>query len=154
MKAQAAMEFLLTYGWAVIVVILMISGLAYLGVLDPSEWVPDKCHFSAGLNCGEFIAYDDGSGIKLDVQLTNSFGNSMTIKRAVIEDLESNSGCDCGATTCGLDGLWKAADTKLMTIPCANAVDNVNLRIKLTYKYLDGEYDRLIEGRIQSKVNP
>jgi uncharacterized protein (UPF0333 family) len=34
-KSQAAMEFLMTYGWAIIVVLVAISALAYFGVLSP-----------------------------------------------------------------------------------------------------------------------
>ena len=32
-KAQAAMEFLMTYGWAILVVLVTIGALAYFGVL-------------------------------------------------------------------------------------------------------------------------
>ena len=36
-KAQAALEFLTTYGWAFIVILIMIGALAYFGVLNPSR---------------------------------------------------------------------------------------------------------------------
>jgi hypothetical protein len=42
-KGQAAMEFLMTYGWAILVVLAAIGALAYFGVLSPSKLVPDKC---------------------------------------------------------------------------------------------------------------
>ena len=45
MKGQAAIEFLLTYGWSIMIVILMISGLAYFGVFNISDLVPDKYFF-------------------------------------------------------------------------------------------------------------
>ena len=34
-KSQAAMEFLMTYGWAILVVLAAIAALAYFGVLNP-----------------------------------------------------------------------------------------------------------------------
>ena len=34
-KSQAAMEFLMTYGWAILVVLVAIGALAYFGVLSP-----------------------------------------------------------------------------------------------------------------------
>jgi len=37
-KGQAAMEFLMTYGWTVLVVLAAIGVLAYFGVLSP-DWV-------------------------------------------------------------------------------------------------------------------
>lgn len=35
MKGQAAMEFLMTYGWAILVVLACIGALTYFGVLKP-----------------------------------------------------------------------------------------------------------------------
>ena len=37
---QAAMEFLTTYGWAFLVILLLIGLLSYLGVLDVNNFVP------------------------------------------------------------------------------------------------------------------
>ena len=42
-KAQAAMEFLMTYGWAILVVLIVIGALAYFGVLNPQNLLPEKC---------------------------------------------------------------------------------------------------------------
>ncbi|MBI1979078.1 MAG: hypothetical protein HYS62_03415, partial [Candidatus Aenigmarchaeota archaeon] len=36
-KSQAAMEFLMTYGWAILVVLAAIAALAYFGVLSPEK---------------------------------------------------------------------------------------------------------------------
>ena len=152
MKAQAAMEFLLTYGWAIVVLIVMISGLAYLGILDPRDWVPDKCSFSAGIGCGDYVVFDEGSGERINIVLTNNFGNSIVVSRVNITDLGTNAGCDCAGGLCNLGGVWESANSKIMNISCSNSVNSVNLRIRLTYMHIDGEYDRLIEGRIQSKV--
>jgi uncharacterized protein (UPF0333 family) len=37
-KGQAAMEFLMTYGWAILVVLAAIGALAYFGVLSPDKF--------------------------------------------------------------------------------------------------------------------
>jgi hypothetical protein len=50
-KGQAAMEFLMTYGWAILVVIAAIAALAYFGVLDPARILPERCQFPAGMDC-------------------------------------------------------------------------------------------------------
>jgi len=34
-KGQVAFEFLMTYGWAIIVVLVVVGALAYFGVLSP-----------------------------------------------------------------------------------------------------------------------
>jgi len=36
-SAQAAMEFLMTYGWALLVVLIVIAALAFFGLLNPDN---------------------------------------------------------------------------------------------------------------------
>ena len=50
-KGQAAMEFLMTYGWAILVVLVAIGALAYFGVLSPDRFLPERCTGPAGLDC-------------------------------------------------------------------------------------------------------
>ena len=55
-KSQAAMEFLMTYGWAIVVVITAIAALAYFGVLTPEGFMPTQCTFPIGISCLDFSA--------------------------------------------------------------------------------------------------
>lgn len=41
-KGQAGIEFLMTYGWAILVVIAAIVALVYFGVLDPANLLPEE----------------------------------------------------------------------------------------------------------------
>lgn len=50
-RAQAALEFLMTYGWAILVVLAAIGALAYFGVLNPANFLPAKCVASPGITC-------------------------------------------------------------------------------------------------------
>jgi hypothetical protein len=50
-KSQAALEFIMTYGWAILVVLVAIGALAYFGVLSPDKFLPSKCTFQSGLAC-------------------------------------------------------------------------------------------------------
>jgi hypothetical protein len=40
------MEFLMTYGWALLVILLVIAALAYFGMLNPDRFLPDKVSVS------------------------------------------------------------------------------------------------------------
>ena len=42
MKAQAAMEYLMTYGWAILIVIIVAAALYALGVFNPATWTGDR----------------------------------------------------------------------------------------------------------------
>jgi hypothetical protein len=48
-RGQAAMEFLMTYGWAIVVVLAAIGALAYFGVLSPQKLLPERTTFQAPL---------------------------------------------------------------------------------------------------------
>ena len=50
-RSQAAMEFLMTYGWAILVVLAAIAALAYFGILSPEKFLPEKCVLAPGLAC-------------------------------------------------------------------------------------------------------
>ncbi len=53
-KGQAAMEFLMTYGWAILVVLVAIGALAYFGVLNPGRFLPSTCTIMPGISCTEY----------------------------------------------------------------------------------------------------
>jgi hypothetical protein len=50
-KAQAAMEFLMTYGWVILVVIAAVIALSYTGVMKPNKYLPERCIFPIPLTC-------------------------------------------------------------------------------------------------------
>jgi hypothetical protein len=91
-KAQAAMEFLMTYGWAILVVLAAIGALAYFGVLSPGNLLPQKCEFSAGLDCTETPSASQASG-QIEFPLTNSNGYKIHPLGTTKTNPEGFSGC-------------------------------------------------------------
>ena len=53
-KFQAAIEFLATYGWAFLVILISIGALSYFGVLSPSKLLPDRCNFGSEFGCVDY----------------------------------------------------------------------------------------------------
>ena len=91
-KGQAAMEFLMTYGWAILVVLIAIGALVYFGVLSPDKFIQDNCTLTPPLSCsqlGDFVALTaDASNIKLQVQ--NGAGSAMTIGSVILTETDGN----------------------------------------------------------------
>jgi hypothetical protein len=48
-RAQAAMEYLMTYGWAILIIAVVLGSLAYLGVFSPS--IGNTCTQQSGYLC-------------------------------------------------------------------------------------------------------
>ncbi len=75
-KAQAAMEFLMTYGWAILVVLVAVGALAYFGVLSPDNFLPNRCTLPAGIGCVDHKAVSADSTVS--VVLRNGLGYDMS----------------------------------------------------------------------------
>ncbi|MAG91143.1 hypothetical protein CMO83_00535 [Candidatus Woesearchaeota archaeon] len=78
-KSQAALEFIMTYGWAILVVLVAIGALAYFGVLSPDRFLPSKCNLQAGIACIDHKA----TPAQVQVRLVNSLGfdiDTITVK--------------------------------------------------------------------------
>ena len=73
-KGQAALEFLMTYGWAILVVLVSIGALAYFGVLSPEKFLPAKCILQSGITCLDHKAVSTGLTPGVTVYLQNNIG--------------------------------------------------------------------------------
>src|SRR3989338_3584712 len=69
------MEFLMTYGWAILVVLVAIGALAYFGVLNPSRFLPSSCTITPGIACTEHKATSAG----VTLLLQNGMGQDLTV---------------------------------------------------------------------------
>ena len=75
-KGQAAMEFLMTYGWAILVVLVVIGALSYFGVLSPSTLLPEKCTFPVSVSCLDHSV----AASSITIVLQNGAGRDMTVR--------------------------------------------------------------------------
>ncbi|MEM4634216.1 MAG: hypothetical protein QW275_03615 [Candidatus Anstonellaceae archaeon] len=82
-KAQAAMEYLVTYGWALLALFIVVAFLISSGAFSTSAFSVQECIFQPDLPCTSFILYKDGSGgasqTKLRFTLVNGLGFPMNI---------------------------------------------------------------------------
>ena len=53
-SGQTTSEFLMTYGWVIIVLIVTTGSLFYFKVFSIDRIFPDKCFISAGISCLDF----------------------------------------------------------------------------------------------------
>ncbi|MDP1695073.1 MAG: hypothetical protein Q8L34_06050 [Candidatus Woesearchaeota archaeon] len=92
-RGQAAMEFLMTYGWALLVVLIAIGALAYFGVLNPSKFLPNSCSLAPGFSCSNFKASASTNVITIVVQ--NGLGDNLNTVNLYLSNVQ---GATCPAT--------------------------------------------------------
>lgn len=76
-KAQAAMEFLMTYGWAILVGLTVIGALSYFGVFSFQGMLPEKCELGSGLECVDYHMSEDSATLVVQ----NTLGREITITK-------------------------------------------------------------------------
>ncbi len=88
------MEFLMTYGWAILVVLAAIGALAYFGVLSPDKFLPDKCTANPPFACTEYKV----NSTTVFMKLQNSAGVDVALSGVTIS---CNGGTNVANATSG-----------------------------------------------------
>src|SRR3989344_3801876 len=79
-KGQAAMEFLMTYGWAILAAIIAIGVLAYFGVFNPGRLAGPAGLVSPPFNLDDFNIVDGGAGSDVvTMVVTQNLGSSLNL---------------------------------------------------------------------------
>ena len=60
-SAQSAMEYLMTYGWAIIVILVVLAALYLLGIFTPGGTLGNQCHVQFKYSCTGFTLATNGS---------------------------------------------------------------------------------------------
>ena len=142
-RSQAALEFIMTYGWAILVVIIAVVALAYFGVLSPDAFLPDKCTLASGIACLDYRV----ESYQTVLVLQNSKGEQITIDSASIS--ANNQECSANISI-DIPNNEKA----ILTITsCNNGAEGTKFNgvINLTYT-IEGKLSHSVVGTLKTKV--
>ena len=109
-RGQAAMEFLMTYGWAILAAVIVIGVLASFGVFSPSKFIPTSCTLSAPFGCVQNQVAATTAAVSIVIH--NGGGSSMDVISVYVDG--------CGTDTTGYT-MADGAD-QLVTITCGSAL--------------------------------
>lgn len=107
-KAQAALEFLTTYGWAFLVILVMIGTLAYFGILSPSKLLPNRCNFATEFQCLDYQISAAGNTFK--IRLKNGIGEPIDVSSVTLGS-EGTTQYSCSTPPANPAG-WKSGEIK------------------------------------------
>ena len=138
-----ALEFLMTYGWAIMMVMAVVGGLMYVIIPHPKSLTTNKCIFGAAIPCmGVQLSHDF-----LKVSLRNSMGQSIyNISAKVIVPMNLN---------CNISNSSLRAEERL-NIQCTNTgqlnlTDDARITMQVTYRKTRDGYDQTVMGEIYAK---
>ena len=91
MKGQSAMEFLMTYSWAILAIIFVISVIVFTGYFSVGKYQMNECRIHPDLPCLMPVsAYDTAGGGYLGVKtnITNGMGFNITINSISTREID------------------------------------------------------------------
>ena len=139
-KSQAAMEFLMTYGWAILVVLAAIAALAYFGVLSPEKFLPEKCLIETGFTC----ISSKIEAAQSTIVFSNGYGKSVVIDSIQI------GGCSKAFS----DTLTSEEQSTFVITGCSNGELKEVFKGEVTIKYTEKSTNlsKTAYGTINSKI--
>ncbi|MEK6943756.1 MAG: carbohydrate binding domain-containing protein [Nanoarchaeota archaeon] len=152
-KGQAALEFLVTYGWAFLIILIAIGALAYFGILSPKNLLPSRCSFGSEFGCKDYLMSVNG----IDLMLTNNAGEPI-----IIDSVNLSAGTtqlsDC--TSSAIGAVWKSGAAKNIVISCGFTGEGLmrdskeKIDIKLTYHKASSSssFSKLVEGSVYTTI--
>ncbi|RLG18946.1 hypothetical protein DRN67_03705 [Candidatus Micrarchaeota archaeon] len=162
-KAQAAMEYLMTYGWAILVIVVIIALLVYLRIFNIGQRVADRCDLPVGFTCTGMKLTDDS----FTVTIGNGFGEKINICAITCDNTINADGVDAISTTdCDEEGEYLASldpgrNANMTSLggctDSSGALTTVGSRYhgKLFVQYMvkgDSGTARIVEGNILATV--
>ncbi len=161
-KAQGALEFLMTYGWAFLVILIMIGALAYFGVLNPTKFLPERCNFGQEIKCQDFMINRTGDAVTAQISLVNTKGNTIQLilggESTCTADGWNSNGNVVNASGSTGNITWDAKQkirlicTNPNGIPFASKGNKGKVLFSLKYKDVGGDFFHKVDGEVFAKV--
>lgn len=79
MRGQAAVEYLMTYGWAILALIVVVGVLFSTGIISPNYLVSEECTFGTNVQCN-FALFNEGGSTKILLEVFNAFPYKIKIE--------------------------------------------------------------------------
>lgn len=82
-KGQASVEYIMTYGWALLAVVIVIGLLLTSGVFSIDYGFDEECNFGSKFPCTSTI-YDTGSSTNVALSISNSFPYAVNLSNLTL----------------------------------------------------------------------
>ncbi len=154
-KAQAALEFLVNYGWVILVLIVVLGSLVYFGVLEPAT--AEYCIFPPGIDCVGKASVNE-TGVVF-VLINNNMGSSLNITGVSSDNFNINQysfGAGRANITTEVNNSIYVQDGGLFTVYITGNMPETGEKfradIKLHYLNIDTGLKTVTEGTVLGRV--
>lgn len=156
-RGQASFEFLVTYGWVFMVILIMFGALTYFDVLNPEKYIREECLFGTNIICEDWsIKRVDANNFDLILKLRNNMEKSIDVTNVSLYDRDSNEITDCNFNFSACVGLGSGKNCDLKATGCDKSMiinRKETLKISLDFKRTDGTVIHTINALLFAEVN-
>ncbi|MBX4196287.1 hypothetical protein KW805_01740 [Candidatus Pacearchaeota archaeon] len=150
-KGQAAMEFLMTYGWAIMVAIIVVGVLGYYGVFSPGKYITGSAILNPPFYMNAWSVVSDADTItpgdqsEVNIEIKNNGGSNYDVRSVAVV------GCGLNDTqTTILTGK-----TQAFNIPCTSPLvngENFKGDVTVVYTKSGSSIESTSTGTIAEKI--
>jgi hypothetical protein len=155
-RGQSALEFIMTYGWAVMVLLVMIGALTYMGVVNPQKLLPEKCLFTTGFACKDHkISQLPGAppaDLKVQFAIENAMGKPILYGPVNVSTL-TGKGAVCTGVPTSAVGVGTTTYLECTITDGSPGLQQVmKLVVNMSYTTIPGTYSHFTQGEISGTV--
>lgn len=148
-KAQASLEFLMSYGWIIFVAMAAIAAFSFFGVLNPTSFVGQRCLLSPPLFCDDF-SFNTLTG-DIILRIRNGLQNDVNINEIQID----KEGCYSLIMRGTGEETIKADSTKDFMIDC-DLLEGHSIKGDIEIRYAEYKaplgLEKIAKGQIAGRV--
>jgi hypothetical protein len=151
MKGQAALDFLMTYGWAIALVVIIAAVLFALGIFDVNNFVGNT---AVGFSKVGVKGFNMGSDGTFTIKLSNRAGTGISIDNVTISILNTTAAI---VQANGTAQIGAGADTAMLTTAAGafgaqQSGATYSANVVITYTDMDAGFQYTDKGTIRGKA--
>jgi len=90
MKGQSAVEYITTYGWALLALVIVVAIILGTGVFTPDFFISEKCELGTNIPC-QAAVYNSGGETRIAVEILNGFPYEIELRSLDIELVDGSA---------------------------------------------------------------
>jgi len=152
-KGQVALEYLTTYGFALLAMLVTVGVINYLGFFNPSTLRANECSFPTGFSCQDYVMRIVGNE-RVEFILTNLYGVNVTINEVT---MSINPASRPGPSVCTTlpPAVWASGTNKTFTCILLEEADYVPTQrydavLLVNFSQQGGAYTHVVAGTVST----
>ncbi len=131
-RGQAAVEFLMTYGWAIVLLAIVIGIIGAMGLFNSGKYAMDSCFLGPSFSCHSELT-KQSNVLTLYINMSNNLPYRIYLSNASFKEIDTQK-----TFSLNIDRPLNRSDSILLTVPVPNdalkgAADLGHFDIQLAY---------------------